>query len=404
MKKAFTLIELLVVTLVIAILASILFKLAGSVEGKSELQTTIIRMQKLENCLSGYYAAFGCYPPVPLQGRSRNPFCPLKKDVIGPLIQDVDAEPNYGVYKYNIRGGDACAEAACRAQPVKVMCPYPKWDKDEGGRTPADEWNDETQAILQQDPESMKNYIKDGYTGVQPFAGDDGSRNDGSPDEWRWPDKQRFCFGLMSFLLPRYLLMMGCENSDLYALYQWDGNNSLPCRYDSGVPYSSWRELNNELKYMLDDPQGQEYRAKVGLIPSQAITQRWLPNLEGICARPKAKELKFYDINVIGDEIPADPKHAENHSKFVFPGGTSPDVISVLDGWEEEFFYYSPPPYQNYRLWSSGKNKVTFPPWFTEEEMKEHYDKRMEYMNSSMETKEITVADAIADDIVHLSH
>ena len=405
MKKAFTLIELLVVTLVIAILASILFKLAGSVGGKSELQTTIIRMQKLENCLSGYYAAFGCYPPVPLQGRSRNPFYPMlmQGGKLGPLIQDTEAEPNYGVYDYNTGAGSV--EAACRAQPVAAVFPYTQdIIRRNGGMSPGDQWNEQVRSLLQSDSVLAKAF--EPYTAGTPFSGDNGSGNDGSTGDWRWTDKQKFCFGLMSFLLPRYLLMMGCENDDLYALYQWDGNNSLPCRFDSGVPYESWAELNDELKVDPDSNQGQTNRRKVELIPSQAVTQRWLPNLEGICANPMGIELSFYGINVVGESVAADPRHPDMISKYIYlPGGTgkSPNLLTVNDGWQNEFFYYSPPPYQSYRLWSAGPNMVTFPPWFTEEEMKVHNDKKMSYMVLYKQGS-LPVKDAIADDIVHLSH
>ena len=411
MKKAFTLIELLVVTLVIAILASILFKLAGSVEGQSELQTTIIRMQKLENCLSGYYAAFGCYPPVPLQGRSRNPFYPMlvQNGKMGPLIQDTEAEPNYSVYDYNTGAGSV--EAACRAQPLMAVFPYTQNIIEKcGGVSPADGWNETIRSLLEDDPEMAKSF--EPYTAGTPFTGDDGSGNDGSTGDWRWPDKQKFCFGLMSFLLPRYLLMMGCENSDLYALYQWDGNNSLPCRFDSGVSYGSWAELNDELKVDPDSNQGQTNRRKVELIPSQAITQRWLPNLEKICAAPAIKGegnqplFEFYNIDVGGETLAADPRHPDMISKYIYlPGGTgkSPNVLTVNDGWQNEFFYYSPPPYQSYRLWSAGPNMVTFPPWFTEEEMKVHNDKKMSYM-VLYKFGSLPVKEAIADDIVHLSH
>ena len=74
MKKGFTLIELLVVTVVIVALMSVIFRLTGIVGGTSAQETTVFRMQCLENCLSGYYAAFGAYPQVPLQGRTRNIF------------------------------------------------------------------------------------------------------------------------------------------------------------------------------------------------------------------------------------------------------------------------------------------------------------------------------------------
>ena len=71
MKKGFTLLEMLIVMALLVTLMGIVFKLhdiAGDSEDKS---CTILRMQRLENCLAGYHAAFGSYPPVQLHA-SRN--------------------------------------------------------------------------------------------------------------------------------------------------------------------------------------------------------------------------------------------------------------------------------------------------------------------------------------------
>ena len=71
-KNGFTLIELLIVTVVIVTLMGIVFRLAG-VGGDSRAKSkTQARLQRLENAISGYYAAYGSYPPVPLEGRSRD--------------------------------------------------------------------------------------------------------------------------------------------------------------------------------------------------------------------------------------------------------------------------------------------------------------------------------------------
>ena len=71
-NSGFTLIELLVVTVVIVALMGVIFRLTGIAGGTSAKETTVFRMQCLENCLSGDYAAFGSYPPVPLQNASRS--------------------------------------------------------------------------------------------------------------------------------------------------------------------------------------------------------------------------------------------------------------------------------------------------------------------------------------------
>lgn len=410
MKKAFTLIELLVVTVVIAILASILFKLAGAVESKEELQTTIIRMQKLENCLSGYFAAFGSYPPVPLQNRSRNPFLPLSEDLYsagkGPLIQDVEKDPEYGTYDYSR------VKAACMAQPVKAEFPMT-------GMGSAERMNATIQARMQSDPDYAKAFS--GYTCGSAF---DGLKNPGTMGgkngEASWNEVQLFNFGLMSFLVPRYLLMMGRDPSlggNIYdyggaagtaGFYQWDGNNSRPCRFEDGVPYESWAELND----LLCEQNADRNRWQVELIPSQAMTQRWLPNLEYkskneyVCTG--GSPFSFFGIPLTLEEMEGlDIQHPEFIAEHVYyRSGGSPYMLNWLtaqDGWGQDFFYYSPPPYQSYRLWSAGKNGVTFPPWFTPEEMKEHNDKMMTY-SVNYQSGQISVKAAIADDIVHLSH
>ena len=66
------------------------------------------------------------------------------------------------------------------------------------------------------------------------------------------------------------------------------------------------------------------------------------------------------------------------------------DGVTMVDGWGQEFYYYSPSPYQGYTLWSSGKNLRTFPPWL-----------RRDLLES--EAKRLT-AIWIADDIMHLSN
>jgi hypothetical protein len=77
---------------------------------------------------------------------------------------------------------------------------------------------------------------------------------------------------------------------------------------------------------------------------------------------------------------------------FYSPGGVSASDSSgypllsttVRDGWSQDFFYYSPPPYQSYVLWSAGPNKKTFPPWVDLDEFRnqnaDHYLSAMTWM------------------------
>ena len=110
-KSGFTLIELLIVTVVVVSLMAIVFRLTGIAGSSKATQRTIARMQRLENCLSGYYAAFGSYPPVPLQGASRD----IYRKAMGNGVQsDTDTESSL---KW------PSVRAACLAQPVKTLYP-----------------------------------------------------------------------------------------------------------------------------------------------------------------------------------------------------------------------------------------------------------------------------------------
>lgn len=388
MKKAFTLIELLVVTLVIVILASITFKLVGTAGDAEPLQTTIIRMQRLENCLSGYYAAFGSYPPVELHG-SRNPFYKVSK--YGYIQQTENEDPDYSKLDENR------VRAACRAQPVRAEFPF----VDENDRKMAVKVSDTIQ-LLQQDEAYVKSHT-DKYGNVpacfNPFdALETPNQLNGKKDESRWAKIQMFKFGLLSFLVPRYLMMMGHDYNTMYKdFHQWSDKNTRPCRFEDGVQYPSWDDLNQDLR------QNKNERWKIDLIPSQSVTQRWLPNLEGICR--SGSQMEFYGIK-IGDGTALDPEEPERISVYSTgesqagesASATQPyvlDSLTVEDGWHNDFYYYSPPPYQNYILWSSGPNGKTFPPWISDEEVRKDPD---------ISKFEKTIRSWIADDIVHLSH
>jgi prepilin-type N-terminal cleavage/methylation domain-containing protein len=60
----FTLVELFVVVVIIAILASVFFKVASVVSEKSAVAITSQRLVAISACLAEYYAEFGQYPEV----------------------------------------------------------------------------------------------------------------------------------------------------------------------------------------------------------------------------------------------------------------------------------------------------------------------------------------------------
>ena len=102
-------------------------------------------------------------------------------------------------------------------------------------------------------------------------------------------------------------------------------------------------------------------------LSSQAVCARWMPNFKDIVtSRPVPTVTTFFGVDT-EDDGAFGPK-PEQWLVFGQTGyRSSPSYVNatktVLDGWGEEFYYCSFPPYQSYQLWSSGPNKRTFPPW-----------------------------------------
>ena len=371
MRKAFTLVELLIVVVVIVTLMTIVFRLVGVGDDATQRNSTINRMQRLENCLSGYYAAYGSYPPVKLHG-SRD--YRLKVDKLG--MQSESEKESELQWK--------SVEAACRSQPLGMAFPF------------HETWKDYVEAYSQNRASQNSADTTRVFEALY-----DNSIVSSHGDKTDWRDLQLYKFGVLSYLLPRYLVIMGggFTNEDrsqrlddqLFTGHkQWTENNQLPPDFDTGMPYASWGALNSMVN---SEPW------KVAAIPSQAACARWLPNLDGvvssICSR------KFYGVEI------AETSHY-NMTEVHSPGGYNStsqqyclDTLTVKDGyWDSdrsiqgvEFYYYSPPPHQTYRLWSSGKNCRTFPPWVSNEELQKL---------SSKDRK--SVQQWISDDIVHMSN
>ena len=191
-----------------------------------------------------------------------------------------------------------------------------------------------------------------------------------------------FRYGLMSFLLPRYRFMLDCAkgsdsgnteafNNSIDNYRQWTEFNPLPPRMNSGIAHTSWKDFC--------DTMGGEDDWEIDLIPSQAACARWLPNLQGIVS---GRRVKFFGMTFgHGSGIP-DVKNAASFNLYSAGGshrsgnsGYPLNKFTVYDGWDREFYYYSPAPYQTYILWSAGKDGLTFPPWVDLEQFrKEHPD------------------------------
>ena len=354
-NRGFTLIELLVVTVVIAIIMAIVFRLAGTGSDSAARAKTISRLQKISNALSGYYAAFGSYPPVPLHGRSRDIY--TRVDGTGSMGYGFQSRPddrNSPAFEGSTMRDQI--EAACRAQPVAVGYPY----NPEG---PADD------LLLAMHEE----YHIPRYTVIR----NDGGFNRDSAD---WQENNVFMFGLLSFLLPRYQFMMDGE-SNLYKFHKsWLLNNRMPYLLD-GSRLKDWTEAQSALMMGPGNSQGRSpnptAKAMLEQLPSQAVCARWMPNFAGIVVtRPFCLDDTVY----FGVETQAPRSDYSNVTGkwLVFSQegyGGNPKYAnalkSVLDGWGEDLYYYSPPPYQSYQLWSSGPNKRTFPPWMEKPSGKE---------------------------------
>ena len=356
-SRGFTLIELLIVTVVIVTLMGIVFRLAGTGGESSARAKTLARLQKLSNALSGYYAAFGSYPPVPLQGRSRDIY--TRVDGSGSMGYGIQGRPSdRNTPAFEGPEMKKQIEAACRAQPVAAGYPL-------NPRGP----EKEVLAALAQEYGTKQYRIVENYGGFNRDSSD-------------WSENNVFMFGLMSFLLPRYQFMLDGDKN-IYRDHPegpWQSNNRLPFLLDGSRP-TDWTKVQDALMMGPDNidrttSSSPSLKAMVENLPSQAVCARWMPNFAGIVAtRPVVFNTVFFGVDT---DAPHD--YGNGVGKwFIFSQNgydSEPSYVNgiktVLDGWGEDFYYYSPPPYQSYQLWSSGPNKRTFPPWMEKPAGKEN--------------------------------
>lgn len=394
MKRGFTLIEMLVVVAVLAVLMAMVFRLSGIGSDSDNRSVTIERLQRLENCLSGYYAAFGSYPPVKLHG-SRNPY--LRTNVHG-IQTDVEDQDLFGWKSIGDKAEKSAwsrVRAACSAQPVACNYPYPA--------------NPAYRSHIVGISDAIKQLMEDGEEGYteddlgssryeELQAGFDGAADSGrfsrNRDKADWRSIQLFRFGLMSYLLPRYLVMMN-GSADFYdgSFKQWASNNTLPCDPFTGTEFDNWEQMKNRLE------SGRKSElARLANIPSQAVCARWMPNLANTCCCTHNYTLFGIDIksHLRRDSTGLSIAAPSSFQIYSPAGGSSTsdqyvlDGVTVRDGWGHDFYYYSPEPYQKYTLWSAGANKRTFPPWISRSRL-------------SAKANEC-VAKWTVDDIVHMSN
>ncbi|MBO7722136.1 MAG: type II secretion system protein [Kiritimatiellae bacterium] len=367
MKKGFTLVELMVVIVVIATLLAITFRIVGVGEDATCRNRTITRMQRLENALSGYFAAFGSYPPVALHA-SRNVYAELDQN--GQETGGETSELNW-----------QSVRSACAAQPVAVRFPF---KNTETVRTYIERASEIVVNRVNSDEDHFKQYKLYAYQlggGFQALR--EPNQAPGWTDKKTWQEVKIFQFGLMSFLLPRYLFMTrGVRSEDLDDCAQWTAHNRLSAHPNTGGQFNSWRDQ------LLDS-------RLLSRIPSQAVCARWMPNFEDMLSGNPIDggSMSFFGVDVSDGSIAIDPDNPGELAPNVYvdQNRTVLDSITACDGWGRTFFYYSAPPYQSYRLWSAGPNGETFPPWVPLDSLKSDADRR-------------TASNWMADDIMYLSN
>lgn len=390
-RRAFTLIEMLIVVVVLVTLMSITFRLMNIGSASDARVTTVMRLQKLENCLSGYYAAFGSYPPVQLQGSQD-----FNYEVGGHGIQsDNRKEIAWGWSATAQNTAWQQVQAACRAQPVAARYPFPDGYSDmvrdisEEIKQRIDAGDEDYEYLKDSAYSDRLAVLQQGFDNISDNPGRFGGRDQTEMD---WREIQIFQFGLMSYLLPRYLFMMNGPEHFFQGsgVAQWSGNNTLPSDPFMGDQYVSWNDVkkdseldSNELGYM-----------QIANIPSQTACARWMPNLENTCKCNH--NYRFFGIYIRNrGALYASPNiEVFSPTKGSSSGSSGQyvlDTITVEDGWFREFYYYSPPPYQTYTIWSAGPNGKTFPPWVS----------RTDIDNST--AKEI-ISSWTADDIIHMAN
>lgn len=290
-RSAFTLIEMMVVVALVGILLGGVFHLINAAGDSAKRSETIERMQRLENAISGFYAKYGTYPPVPRHG-SPDPFAKENPDGSSTTVSALDAV-------------NANRAAAC--QPVSFEFPSMK---------------------------AMENYIDQNYAGVL-SANDNPNAFDKNKE--LWPEVRLFRFGLVSFLISRY-----------DALGDYDDQGKLENADFAPNPvfftYAQWTTHN-----------GTQEALGARILKDREACAEWLPNLKGLIYGGK----KFAGVDTAPPEE-AFPKFTEPFSH----GSGSLYVLGMMtvrDAWDKSLYYYSAPPYQSYRLWSSGPDGNTFP-------------------------------------------
>ena len=313
MKRGFTLIEMMVVVAVLVTLMAISIRIANIGSETEARSMTISRMQRLENALSGFHAAFGCYPPVKLHGNRS--------------LEHQGRSINWS------NEGEAWrwVREVCRSQPVGCRFPFPpgaNGEISEAIRELSDAVREASNTEEYQDlfsSQDMKDWANAGFMSASDSRVE--GRLSGKKEKVLWSDMKLFQYGVMSFLLPRYLVMMGgdrqyYEGNDGSGGYaQWSKNNQNPSDPYTGDPVP-WSTVYNWVQnYVNSDERMSEDVVKLRLMPSQAVCARWMPNLEGICRCNR-------DVTLFGVHI----KSSHRIDLGIFDGMSMARLVNALRG------------------------------------------------------------------------
>ena len=359
MRKAFTIIELLIVVVVITILLAITFRLTQIGGENAARNETLLKMERIENALSGYFAAFGSYPPVELYA-SRNVYTAV----------DQNGRQKEGQEDSNLKWDNV--KVACEAQPIGARFPFT--DEDADKRT-VETALEEVRFRISHNIGEWKKYpqLASGFIMAR-------EPNDfpGWDTEASWQSGPHiFQFGVMSFLLPRYLFMSnGVEARNLNKCAQWTASNKYSSHPNTGIQFGDWKDQLRD-------------RRLVMRIPSQAVCARWMPNFKGIVTMNPKKigekedaSTTLFGVNVMDSNGISAFTVSDDIGPEVFLRNVdlrdrkALDTMTIRDGWYNDFYYYSPPPFQSYRLWSAGPNGKTFPPWVPLKTLKTDADRQ----------------------------
>jgi prepilin-type N-terminal cleavage/methylation domain-containing protein len=328
-QAAFTLIELMVVVVVISILIGGIFKLLSAAGNANKRASTQATLEKLQNALSGFYAQYGTYPPVAQYG-SPDPFGGNRQDDFGSdLVSEITGETDGPSIRTAIWAAK-CQPVAFEFPPMQLMDDYVN--------------------------KSSKGAL--GINGLMGQTADSISSDD-------WADVKMFKFGLLSYLLPR-VETIGCPDS-IKDVNKW--NSGI---YPQIGFYQSkqWKKANPASKVGSDKTALTKALLGQRRLENEACAH-WLPNF---------KDLLYGGPTVLGVETATDStkneavfRKGKDHNDYAggtyyFARGNSGSqtalrLVTLLDAWDQEYFYYSPPPYQSYRVWSAGPDRRTFPPW-----------------------------------------